>query len=381
MRLHIIALNGLFFDGGPHRVGLIIHRYLLKEIGWTFLGVTLLLLLIFLSGTFVRILAQAAEGDYPAGVVLSLFALKSVGNMVLVLPISLFLGVMLALGRLYKDSEMVAMTSCAIGPGHVLGSVAKLGLIVALMVATLTLFVSPLAEELSQRTLDEAQAKVEIEGIVPGRFTQSESGRELIYAAAAGPDEGELLGIFAHQRKNGVLTLLTAKSAITYLDRQTGHRYLLLRDGYRYEGEVGTSEYRIIHFAEHGILLQTRDVVASKRRRNAMPSESLLASSEPTDIAELQWRIAMPISALLLALLAVPLSKTNPRQGRFGRLFVGIMVVVIYNNLLSVGRSAVAKGDVPPWIGMWWVHLLLAALVILLYRQQLRMGGRTRAAA
>lgn len=362
-------------------MGLIIHRYLLKELGLTFLGVTLLLLLIFLSGTFVRILAQAAEGDYPAGVVLSLFALKSVGNMVLILPISLFLGVMLALGRLYKDSEMVAMTACAIGPDHVLGSVAKLGVMVALLVAALSLYVGPLAEELSQRTLDEAQAKVEIEGIVPGRFTQSESGQDLIYAATAGPNEGELLGIFAHQRKNDVLTLLTAKSAITYVDSQTGHRYLLLRDGYRYEGKAGTSEYRIIHFAEHGLLLQTREVVASKRRRNAMPSGSLLASSEPSDIAELQWRIATPISALLLALLAVPLSKTNPRQGRFGRMFVGIMVLVIYNNLLSVGRSAVAKGEISPWIGMWWVHILLAVLVILLYRQQLRIAGPARTAA
>lgn len=362
-------------------MGLIIHRYLLKEIGLTFLGVTLLLLLIFLSGTFVRILAEAAEGDYPTGVVLGLFALKAVGNMVLILPISLFLGVMLALGRLYKDSEMVAMTACAVGPDHVLGSVAKLGAIIAMLVAVLALYVGPWAEEMGHRMLDEAQARVEIEGIVPGRFTQSDSGDELIYAASAGPGKGELLGIFAHQRVNGELTLLTAKSATTYVDRQTGHRYLLLRDGYRYEGTIGTAGYRTIHFAEHGLLLQTRELVAGKRRRNAIPSETLLASNDLSDIAELQWRIATPISALLLALLAVPLSKTNPRQGRFGRLFIGIMVVVIYNNLLSVGRSAVAKGEISAWVGMWWVHLLLAGLVVMLYRQQLKMRGPSRRTA
>ncbi len=362
-------------------MGLIIHRYLLKEIGLTFLGVTLLLLLIFLSGTFVRILAEAAEGDYPAGIVLGLFTLKAVGNMVLILPISLFLGVMLALGRLYKDSEMVAMTACAVGPDHVLGSVAKIGVIIALLVAALALYVGPWAEEMGHRLLDEAQARVEIEGIVPGRFTQSESGDELIYAASAGPDNDELQGVFAHQRKDGELILLTAESATTYVDRKTGHRYLLLRNGYRYEGKPGTSEYRTIHFAEHGILLQTREVVAGKRRRNAIPSETLWASNDLSDVAELQWRFATPISALLLALLAVPLSKTNPRQGRFGRLFVGIMVVVIYNNLLSVGRSALSKGEVSPWIGMWWVHVLLAVLVFFLYRQQLRMRGPARATA
>lgn len=362
-------------------VGLIIHRYLLKEIGVTFLGVTLLLLLIFLSGTFVRILAEAAEGDYPAGIVLSLFALKVVGNMVLILPVSLFLGVMLGLGRLYKDSEMVAMTACAIGPGHVLGSVAKFGAIAALLVAVLSVYAAPLAEEMSQRLLDEAQAKVEIEGIVPGRFTQSESGRELIYAASVGPGKGELQGVFAHQRKEGRIVLVSAQSAQTYVDPKTGHRYLLLKNGYRYEGKVGTSEYRTIHFAEHGLLLQTREVVASERSRRAIPSGVLWESAEPSDIAELHWRIATPISALLLALLAVPLSKTNPRQGRFGRLFIGIMLVVIYNNLLSVARSELAKGNVDPWVGMWWVHLLVAVLIIVLVRQQLRLRAPGRVTA
>jgi len=356
-------------------VGLIIHRYMLKEIGVTFLGVTLLLMLIFISGTFVRILAEAAAGDYPAKVVLSLFALKSVGSMVLVLPISLFLGVMLALGRLYKDSEMVAMTACAIGPEHVLRSVAWIAIFVAGLIAALALYVSPWAEEQGHQLLDQAQAKVEIEGIVPGRFNQSDDGKELIYAAAAGEKPGELLDIFAQQRVDGELTLVTARSAYTYRDKKTGQRYLMLRDGYRYEGKPGTSSYRTIHFAEHGMLLQLQEVVASKRRRNAIPSNKLYASANPADTAELQWRIATPISALLLALLAVPLSKTNPRSGRFGRLFIGIMLFVVYNNLLSVARSSLSKGEITPWIGMWWPHLLVAVLVYVLYQQQLKLRG------
>lgn len=374
----IIALLHQLFHGDSR---LIIHRYMLKEIGETFLGVTLLLLLIFLSGTFVRILAEAAEGDYPAGIVLSLFALKAVGNMVLVLPISLFLGVMLALGRLYKDSEMAAMTACAVGPDHVLRSVAKIATLISALVAVLALYVGPWAEELGTRLLDEAQARVEIEGIVPGRFNQDESGSQLVYAASAGEGARELLGVFAHQMVEGELTLLTAKSAHTYVDKQTGHRYLMLRDGYRIEGKPGTSTYRTIHFAEHGLLLQPREVVASQRRRNAIPSATLARSDVGADLAELQWRISTPLSALLLALLAVPLSKTNPRAGRFGRLFVGIMLVVIYNNLLSVARGALGKGEISPWIGMWWVHLLAALLVIILYRQQFRMRGPRGAAA
>ncbi len=363
-------------------MGLIIRRYMLKEIGVTFVGVTLLLMLIFISGTFVRILAEAAEGDYPAKVVLSLFALKSVGSIVLVLPISLFLGVMLALGRLYKDSEMVAMTACAIGPEHVMRTVALMAGVIAVAVALLALYVGPWAEEKSHQLLDEAQAKMEIEGIVPGRFNQSEGGDELLYAASAGKKPGELLDIFAHQRKDGKLTLLSAESAYTYRDKKSGHRYLMLRNGYRYEGTPGTSEYRTIRFEEHGLLLQTQEVVASKRRRNAIPSGTLLSSSNPADIAELQWRIATPISALLLALLAVPLSKTNPRSGRFGRLFIGIMLFVIYNNLLSVARSALTKGEAPAWVGMWWPHLMVAVLIYLLYQRQLRMRGpKTEAAA
>lgn len=357
---------------------LIIHRYLLREIGVTFLGVTLVLLLLFLSATFVRILAEAMAGDYPAKVVFTLFALKGIANMVLILPVALFLGVMLALGRLYKDSEMVAMTACGIGPSYVLQSVAALALVVTLIIAYLSLWFAPYAEEKSHQLLDEVGAEVELEMVVPGRFIEVGEGHEVIYAESRDED-GELHGVFAYGMVDGEMAMLTAKRARQVGNSGDDNRYLMLYDGYRYEGRPGSKAYRRIQFKEHGLRIQEQQVVPSKRRRNAVPTATLFHSKDRADIAELQWRIATPLSTLILALLAVPLSRATPRQGRFGKLFLGIVLFVVYNNMLSVARSALSGGSVSPWVGTWWVHLLMVALVYILYRQHNRIRGPRRA--
>jgi len=356
---------------------LIIERYLLREIFYAFLGVTLLLLLIFVSGTLVRILAETAEGTYPADIVFSLFALKSVANLMLVLPLALFLAVLLALGRLYKDSEMTVLAACGVGPEKVVKSVALLSVFVSVLVAFLALYLAPLAEEHGHRLIDQAEASSELEGVAAGRFNQTEDGRHLLYVEDIAEGRQRLEEIFGYSRVvDGADNVVIAESANQYIDEDTGNRYLLLNNGYRYEGEPGTAQFRIVKFKEYGILLKEQPVVPSKRRRNAIPSSELLRSDSDGDMAELQWRISMPISALVLAMLAVPLARTTPRQGRYGRLFAGILLYIIYNNLMTVGRAWVGKGEVPPEVGIWWSHLLMLATAIWLLWRQNRMPGR-----
>jgi lipopolysaccharide export system permease protein len=356
----------------------ILHRYLLREIGTTFIGVTGLLLLIFLSGTLVRILVETLEGDYPATIMFALLGLKGAGSLMLVVPIALFISVLLALGRLYHDSEMAALLACGIGPDKILRSVSRAAIIVTLVVAWLALFFSPWAEEKSHQLLDEAAAKPEIEGINAGRFNILGDGNYLIYVQSLASDRRSISQLFAHALHQDEEYLVTSSGAREIRDAQSGERYLVLENGFRYEGKPGQSEFNVVQFREHGLLLKERAIVPSKRRRNAVPTMTLLRSSVPADQAELQWRIAVPLSTLLLALLAVPLSRTAPREGRFGRLIAGILLYIVYNNLLSVARSALGKGEVPVWVGTWWVHLILLAVLFGFLWSQRRLRGPRR---
>lgn len=352
----------------------ILNRYLLREIGLTFIGVTGLLLLIFISGTLVKILVQTLEGTYPATIMFALLGLKGAGSLMLVIPIALFVSVLLALGRLYHDSEMAAMLACGIGPEQILRSVTRVALIVTVVVAWLALFFSPWAEEMSHQLLDEAAAKPEIEGINAGRFNILGDGNYLIYVESLAADRRSLSQLFAHARHQGQEYLVTSSGAREVRD-PSGERYLVLENGFRYEGKAGQSEFSVVQFREHGLLLKERAIVPSQRRRNAMPTSTLWRSAAAADQAELHWRIAGPISTLLLALLAVPLARTAPREGRFGRLAVGILLYIVYNNLLGVARSALGKEEVPLWLGLWWVHLLLLAVLLVFLWSQRRLRG------
>ncbi len=356
---------------------MILRRYLLREVGLNFLGVALLFTLMFLSSTFIRLLTETLEGDYPAKILFTLFALKGVGNLVFILPLAFFIGVMLAFGRLYKDSEMVVFTACGVRPQQVLAAVVIPAVAVALFVGFLALWFAPWSEEQSSQLLDQAGARTEVEGIIPGQFNQFDDSGPVIYAERAEPGSKTLGGVFVQFREQDRDMQVTAASAYEQLDK-SGARYLILRDGYRYEGTPGQSEYRVIQFKEYGILMRERAVIASTRPRYAIATGELIRNGTSADMAELQWRLAMPISALLLGLLAVPLSKTSPRKGRFGGLFLGIMIYVVYNNLLTVARSSLGKGEIPASLGMWWVHgLLLVMLALILWRQNRLPGPKS----
>ncbi len=357
---------------------LIIERYLMREVATTFLGVSLILVLMFFSATFIRLLTETVEGDYPVSILFSLFALKGVGNIVFILPFAFFIAVLLAFGKLYKDNEIVVLLACGAGPRRLYVSVGMLALVLSLIVGYLALFFAPWAEDMSYQLLDEAGARQEIEGIVPGRFNTFGPGSPAIYVEGFDRENKRLKGIFVQGEGEGMQYIMNAQRAYERTDNETGARYLVLQDGYRYEGVQGQRDYRIIHFAEHGIRIRAREVVASNRNRFAIASSALWQSSDSNDLAELHWRIAVPVSTFLLALLAVPLSKSSPRGGRYAGLFFGILLYVFYNNLLTVGRSALGKGEVPPELGLWWVHLLALMLLALIVWKQLRVpkGGR-----
>jgi lipopolysaccharide export system permease protein len=350
----------------------VINRYLSREIFQTLVGVILVLLLIFLSNRLVRYLAEAAAGQLPADVIFTLVALKTVKYLILLLPLALYLAVLLVLGRLYRDSEMAALAACGVGTMRLYRPVLYLALPLVLAQGWFSLNIVPWADAQEARIIGRAQEQMDISAVSPGRFRegrQGVDGRRVIYAQAVDAD-GQLRKVFIQVREANQNVLLSAERGHVEQDPRTGNRYLVLVDGYRYHGEPGSPEFRILHFARHGILLRAGDDVQGHVKLNAVPTSELWGSHAAAEQAELQWRLSIPIATLALALLALPLGRVSPRKSNYGRLLIAVVVYVVYFNLLALAQTWTEKGQIPPMLGLWWVHGLMLVLVgVLLVRQ------------
>lgn len=338
---------------------MIINRYILKEILYTLIAVIAVLLLIFISNRFIGFLADASVGDLSADVVLRMLALKTLGSMVIILPLALFLSILLAFSRLYKDNEMVALAACGVSVRKVYWLVSVFSLFIAAFVAAISFYLAPWAEEQTYRIQDIEKSSTELSGIAPGRFTESGADGGVFYAAESSADNTIMENVFIQSEREGRQVVLSSKTAHQVADPESGDRFIVLLDGYRYEGVPGSPDFKIIKYEKHALRIEEQEIIQSYRKHRAKPTSALVGSEDSRDIAELQWRISMPLSVILLALLAVPLSRTTPRQGRYAKLFVAIMIYVIYNNMLGIGNNWVEDQKISEWVGMWWVHLLL----------------------
>ncbi|MBT8143355.1 MAG: LPS export ABC transporter permease LptF [Gammaproteobacteria bacterium] len=347
-----------------------LNRYLAREVLLSWLAVTLVLLFILLSNQFARVLGDAAAGKLPRDAVMAIIGLTSVSYLTVLVPVSLFLAVMLALGRLYRDSEMSAIAACGVGPLRIYRPIGVVAFILALLLGWLSLYASPWAVAQAEIITESARQKAGLGALEPGRFRTSGAAGIVFYAESV-DDQGMLRNVFLQRRLGERVEVAVAQSGEIVNGNNGGERTIVLRDGHRYEGTPGTVAFRIIHFGEHGIpIIATAAGASGSGDREGRPTASLLKSSALADRAEFQWRLSAPVSAMLLSLLAVPLARTNPRQGRYGKLAIGIGAYIVYANLLGAAQVWIEQGQVPPLVGMWPVHAVVAFLAAtLLWRQ------------
>lgn len=362
---------------------MIIERYLLRELLTTLFGVGLVLLLIFISGQFVALLREAANEAMPGRAIAQLLLLKNLANFALLLPLAMFFSIMLALGRLYKDNEMAALTACGVGPRRIMGVMLGATLVIAGLEAALTLYVAPWAEARGERAERILQASAELRGIAPGRFQEVGDRRGVFYTQGLAEDGRVMQRVFVQGAQAAGDLVVSAARAYQYTDAESGDRYLMFEDGYRYQGTPGEEGYTVMAFERHAVRLQERAPSLGGLPSDSRTTAELLRRGARVDLAELQWRVSLPIMSLVLALIAVPLSRTSPRQGRYAKFFVALLVYVAYNNLLSVARAAVERGSLAPEIGLWWVHGLMLGLAGWLLIRQYGLAylfGRLRGA-
>jgi lipopolysaccharide export system permease protein len=345
----------------------ILDRYIFREIAWTWLGVTMVLLLILLTNQFARILGEVAKGQLPKEAAMEVIGLSAAQYLTIIIPIGLFLSIMLALGRLYRDSEMPAMMACRVGPAGIYRPLMWLIVPLAGSVAWLSLDLGPRALQAVDRIGAEARREADLASIEPGRFTEVGPDDAVVYGERVLPD-GSMENVFLQRRvAGGVVEVVVARRGEQVESEDPDVRYLVLQDGRRYEGVPGTAQFRVVEFAEHGIPYRLPSLDSSEPTPRAMTLLSLMQTGEIEHIAEVQWRIGVPLATIILAILAVPLSRTQPRSGRYGRIAIGLLVFIIYLNMLGAAKAWIEQGVISPMIGLWWVHgaMLLLAIVLL----------------
>ncbi|MEX2123202.1 MAG: LPS export ABC transporter permease LptF [Woeseia sp.] len=342
----------------------ILDRYIFREIAQTWLAVTAVLLFILLTNQFARVLGDVAKDKLPRDAVFQVIGLTALQYLTILVPIGLFLSVMLALGRLYRDSELPAMMACRVGPAGIYRPLTLLLVPLALGVAWLAMDIGPRALTAIERISVEARRQADLASIEAGKFTSDSAAGTVVYAEeVVGP--GTVENVFLQRRTaTGNVEVVVAERGEQQETEDPNTRFFVLYDGRRYEGVPGTAEFQVMEFAEHGIPYQLPAAVEPERNPEVMSTIDLLTPRTFEEAAELHWRIGVPLSTVVLAILAVPLSRSQPRQGRYGRLAVGLLVFIIYFNLLSAGKTWIEKGSMPVAAGLWWTHALMLSFAL-----------------
>ena len=353
---------------------MILFRYLAGEVLKSVFAVTLVLLAIIMSGRFVKYLAQVAAGDFSPDVLFLIMLYRLPGFLEVVLPLGLFISILLSYGRLYVDSEMTVMSACGMSRRRLLLYTQIPALFVAAIVAYLSMVITPAGIQAYADKLAESRAEIGVKAAVEGRFRIDKSSGRVTYIERTDRNEQTMYSVFLAQAEatdspeRSLVSLVTADSGRFRIDEETGERHLVLDKGVRYVGEPGMADYQVTSFDRLSQLLREPEVKTYRQELDGKSTAELWGSDSLEDIAAVQWRISLSVLVPIAALLAVSMSKTDHRRGRYGKMFPAFMLYMFYLVGLNAVRDAMAKGEWPVFPGMWVIHAIFLILgLILLY--------------
>ncbi len=359
---------------GINRAGksdLILFRYFSREVLVTLLSVTGIVLVISLGWRFSGYLNEAANGGFSKDILFLLITYRVPKFLELIIPISFFLSTMLVYGRFHVDSEMVVLQACGLGPSRLIGITMGLSLFVMVLTGVVSLWLKPAGETRVEELFAGQRILTEFDTLAPGRFQTLRSGKRVTYAEDFS-GRGALSRVFINEYKEtnfygpkDVITVVS-ETGKTQLD-ENGNRFLVLKDGYRYSGQPGEKDYQVVQYEEYGQLIEKEVAAKREPQRSAKGTLELLGSQDSKDLAEIQWRISVILMIPVIALMAIPLSKVNPRQGRFSRLIPGMILCFLYVIALSSARNSLARQNLSPEVGLWLVHVIFALITVSLF--------------
>lgn len=359
----------------------LIFRYLAKEVFITLVSLTAILLLIFLSNQFVQYLTRAANGQIPAMFIFKLLMLELPNLMGLLLPLGFYISILLAYGRLYADSEMTVLHACGYGMQHLLKDTLILASVVACFVMIVVLWASPQIAIERTKLLRTTGVQMLIKTIMPERFQALPGGHDVFYVESMNRDHTTAKGIFLAKlsQKDAVDSwqILWANRAYTTIGSHSQEDYLVLKSGKAYFGIPGHADYQVSTFKTFEARLPQPEFTFKSTDLRTMKTQQLWPLNNPDLIkeAELQWRISIPLMVFVLTFVGVPLSQVNPRAGKYANLLPAIVIFFLYANFMFISRGWIISGKIPPWVGLWWLHILVTALgLFLLWRNRSRFA-------
>lgn len=364
----------------------ILSRYLLLEVVKTQLAVFFVLMTIFISQKFVTILGDASDGGIPGNMVLTFIALKAPELAGMLMPLSMFLGILLAYGRIYADSEMTVLHACGVSEWYIVRLTLILSVITAVVTGIFTLYLSPLSAEYEYQAKDKLAADSGLSTLVAGRFQKTGNNKAVIFVHDKNRNTNELGKVFVAQipnEENPEQSVIN--SSIVYAQKgvvkedDSGAQKLTLENGVRYQNEGKKQQFNSVAFGKYHIEIQEKKVEHKRRKLSAIPTSQLFTDPSSEASAAVQWRIAFPIACVILTLIAVPLSVVNPRQGKFAKMLPALMLFLGYFLLLTAMRSAVESGSVPSLIGLWPIHIMAFLLGAALIMRERSSGKKMKA--
>ena len=363
-----------FFNKALKLQNSILAKYLMRQVLMLLVAVFIVIGLVIFGNQLVLVVKESIEQGIALADLLPLVCFHMIRDVPLILSLSLFLAIMLAVSKSYKDSEAIVMNSLGVGDKHFMVFVQPVVISIFIFILFLTTVAVPWSKQQRAMIMDRSENASEFSFIKEGEFQEFKNGELVFYASKVKDIKGEStqdmeeIFIYTLAGEEPVITL--ASQAQKFTDASTKSVYLRLKNGIRYHGFPADSDKKILNFDVYDLQIIDGDKNQSSNKITKIeskPTLDLLFSNDPREIAEWQWRLSQPISVLILAIFGVLLGKASPRGGKNLGVLAGVLVFIVYNNALLVAKSSLERGEILPIIGMWWVHLLVLFIIFIFY--------------
>ena len=353
---------------------MIFHQALRRELSYTTGGVFLVLVTIMVTTLVIRILGFAANGVVNPEDAVVLIALATLSYLAVLLTVSLFVATLIVLVRWYKDSEMIVWFASGLSITNLIRPILQFATPLIIIIALLALFVWPWANRESTLISQRFQQRDDVSMVSAGQFKESAKAERVFFIEELDIDKSEVKNIFVADSKNGKLSVAVSSTGFIQ-NSEGGEKSIVLNKGRRYEGQPTQPDFRILEFEEYSTKIRSKETLAPAPRDREKTIHELINEPNPMLInqsrAELLWRIGLPLLALGLVLIAIPLAYVNPRLGNYTAMLYAVLIYLIYSNLLNLAQNFVSQGKISVFVGIWPIHVLAFLIAFALIRNRI----------
>jgi lipopolysaccharide export system permease protein len=344
----------------------VFDRALVREFASTGFFVFIILFAIIGLTQLIRLLGESVGGTLPVEAVLVLLGFSALNYLPILLSISLFLSVLLTLTRSYSDSEMVVWFSSGVSLTRWIRPVMWYALPVVSLIGLLSLLLAPWAMSKVDDIRLKLESRDDVAVAAPGTFRESKQADRVFFLENVSPGNNKVGNIFVQSVQQGKVGTMVAKQGLQET-APNGDKFIVLLNGTRHEGVPGQLDYKVVEFERYAMRVEIEEAKKKSDNPKAYSTMFLLENRSSWNWAELNWRIGLPVSALILSLFAIPFSFVNPRAGRSLNMIGAIVLYMLYNNLISVISTWVGQEKVTPGAGLFAIHGIMFAVMLALF--------------